>query len=204
MIAAHHLRISPKHGFPFRVLPKPPEPTAKVRKSSSSPDQKFSILETISPFWFRQSWRLISGNSCHFPRFLAKKGGVGCFLTKIPRMLLIWLMLEGGYLVCFARFCDTFCDVFARAARSGRVLRKGRPAKTGLAFVVSHPCLANSKYGQGYGKGRAPGFSCECDGFSDIFLHGVCPPEDYFYCALLGVNCMQSWHELFCGISGLF
>jgi len=70
-------------------------------------------------------------------------------LTKILRMLLIWLMLAGGYLCVFARFCDTFCDVFARAARSGRVLRKGRPAKTGLAFVVCHPCLANSKYGQG-------------------------------------------------------
>ena len=114
------------------------------------------------------------------------------------------LVLGGGYLVSFARFCDTFCDVFARAARSVRVLRKGRPAKTGLAFVVSHPCLANSKYGQGYGKGRAPGFSCECDGFSDIFLHGVCPPEDYFYCALLGVNCMQSLADFFGGISVLF
>ena len=153
------VRVLPIHPYPFsppsqtrlRIRPhqQAPAPTRKVRKSSSSPDQKFSILETISPFWFRQSWRLISGKSCYFPRFLAEKGGVGCFLTKIHRMSLMVLGLRGGYLVCFARFCDTFCDVFARAARSGRVLRKGRPAKTGLAFVVCHPCVANSKYGQG-------------------------------------------------------
>jgi len=138
MIAAHHLRISPKHGFPFRVLPKPPEPTAKVRKSSSSPDQKFSILETISPFWFRQSWRLISGNSCYFPRFLAKKGGVGCFLTKIHRMSLMVLGLRGGYLVSFARFCDTFVT-FLRGRRGlgGCCGRGGRQRRGRLLWSAT-------------------------------------------------------------------
>jgi len=55
---------------------------------------------------------------------------------------------------------------------------EGAKTRTGLALVASHPCLANSKYGQGHGKGRAPGFSSGHDDFSDIFLHGVCSPED--------------------------
>ena len=42
------------------------------------------------------------------------------------------------------------------------------------------------------------------DDFSDIFPHRIFPPEDYFYCALLGVNCMQGWPGFFCGFSGLF
>ena len=85
-----------------------------------------------------------------------KKGGVGYFLPKVPRMLLIWLMLMGCTLVCFARFCDTFRDVLARVERCGRGFGKGKD-KDGPALVVFHPCLANSKYGQGHGKGRAPG-----------------------------------------------
>ena len=132
-----------------------------------------------------------------------KKGGVGYFLPKVPRMLLIWLMLMGCPLVCFARFCDTFRDVLARVERCGRGFGKGKD-KDGPALVVFHPCLANSKYGQGHGKGRAPVFSSGLDEFSDVFLHGVCPPGDYFYCALSGVNGMQSWPAYFCGISGLF
>ena len=84
-------------------------------------------------------------------------------------------------------FLRAFATLLLRFGE-GRAARA--KARTGLAFVVSHPCLANSKYGQGHGKDGAPG---GCDDFSDIFLHGVCPPGDYFYCALLGVNCMQSW-----------
>ena len=97
-------------------------------------------------------------------------------------MLLIRLALRGGTLVCFARFCDTFRDVFARGQRAAEEPKE----RTGLAFVVSHPCLRN--------KGTARmGHPAQVDAqtfdglkpffgglveFSDIFLHGVCPPED--------------------------
>ena len=54
-------------------------------------------------------------------------------------MLLIRLVLRGGTLVCFARFCDTFRDVFARGQRAAEEPKE----RTGLAFVVSHPCLRN-------------------------------------------------------------
>ena len=53
------------------------------------------------------------------------------------------------------------------------------------------------------GVDEAPGFGGR-DDFSDIFLHSMCPPEDYFYCALFGVNCMQSFDVLFSEISVLF
>ena len=100
-------------------------------------------------------------------------------MREIPPMLLILLLLWGGCLTPFARFCDTFRDVLAMGqGDAGRYLSAlERAGATGFGGVQN---------------------------FSDAFLHGVCPPEDYFYCALLGVNCMQSWHELFCGISGLF
>jgi len=54
-------------------------------------------------------------------------------------MLLIRLALRGGTLVCFARFCDTFRDVLARGQRAAEEPKE----RTGLAFVVSHPCLRN-------------------------------------------------------------
>ena len=54
---------------------------------------------------------------CQMAGFSLKKGGEGVFLRNSPRMSLMVLGLRGGYLVSFARFCDTFCDVFARAVR---------------------------------------------------------------------------------------
>jgi len=69
----------------------------------------------------------------------AKKGGEGVFLRKIPRMLLMGFELGGGYLCVFARFCDTFCDVLARAERRRRGFGRG------LAFVVSHPSVLSLK-----------------------------------------------------------
>ena len=89
-----------------------------------------------------------------------KEGGVGCFLRKLPPMLLMGLMLRvvtWGVLRAFATLLRRFGE--------------GPKAKTrtGLAFVVSHPCLKN--------RGTAMAFG-GLDDFSDIFLHGVCPPED--------------------------
>ena len=51
-----------------------------------------------------------------YPRF-RRKGGEGVFLRKIPRMLLMGLELRCGYLVCFARFCDTFATYWPRLRR---------------------------------------------------------------------------------------
>jgi hypothetical protein len=65
------------------------------------------------------SWTWCELESCP-PKSPVKKGGVGSFLREIPRILLMGLELRGGYLVGFARFCDTFRDVLASAERSGR------------------------------------------------------------------------------------
>ena len=85
----------------------------------------------------------------------------------------------------FATLLGTF---WRGAERRGRSAAEGPKAKTrtGLASVVSHPCLKN--------KGTARmGHPAQVDAqtfdglkpffgglveFSDIFLHGVCPPED--------------------------
>ena len=58
----------------------------------------------------------------------AKKGGEGVFLRKIPRMLLMGFELGGGYLCVFARFCDTFRNVLARAEPRGRAWIAGMEA----------------------------------------------------------------------------
>ena len=109
-------------------------------------------------------------------------------------MLLMGLVLRGGYLCVFARFCDTFRDVFAR----GRRAAEGPKARTGLAFVVSHPCLKNKGTARmGHPADLEAGAFGGRDDFSDIFPHRIFPPEDYFYCALLGVNCMQGWPGFF-------
>ena len=90
-------------------------------------------------------------------------------------MLLMGLVLRGGYLCVFARFCDTFRDVFAR----GRRAAEGPKARTGLAFVVSHPCLKNKGTARmGHPADLEAGAFGGFDDSSDIFLHCVCPPED--------------------------
>jgi len=70
-------------------------------------------------------------------------------------MSLMGLVLWGGYLVCFARFCDTFRDVLTRAERCGR------------------PEFADAE-----GFRSLQRFFGEVDDFSDIFLHCDYPPED--------------------------
>ena len=76
-----------------------------------------------------------------------EKGGRGCFLLELPPMLLMGLMLGGGYLCVFARFCDTFRVVLARAERRGQ--RQGR------GWLLWSPTLA-SRTGsrQGWGTRR--------------------------------------------------
>ena len=34
-------------------------------------------------------------------------------------------------------------------------------------------------------------FSCGLDDFSDVFFHGICSLDGFYYCAHLGVNCPQ-------------
>ena len=65
-------------------------------------------------------------------------------------MLLIGFELGGGYLGVFARFCDTFCDVLARAERRGQGNRKDK----GEAGFCGIPPLPQE---QGHGKDGAPG-----------------------------------------------
>ena len=58
-------------------------------------------------------------------------------------------------------------------------------------------CALLRHFSQRFGEGVA-------DGFSDIFLHGMFPPEAYFHCAPLGVNCTHGWPYLFFDIRCLF
>jgi len=67
-----------------------------------------------------------------------RKGGGGCFLREIPPMLLMGLVLGGGYLVCFARFCDTFRYILARVKRRGLAWRPRR------FFGYLHSCCLPS------------------------------------------------------------
>jgi hypothetical protein len=85
-------------------------------------------------------------------------------------MSLMELGLAGGYLVCFARFCTTFCDVLARGGGLSAMEQAGAHAIRSLQRLFGG-----------------------LDDFSDIFLHGLRSPDDCFYCALLGVNCPQNW-----------
>ena len=86
-------------------------------------------------------------------RLFLVKGGEGVFLRKIPRMLLIGFELGGGYLGVFARFCDTFCDVLARAERRGQGNRKDK----GEAGFCGIPPLPQEPR---HGKDGAPGLRC--------------------------------------------
>ena len=126
------------------------------------------------------------------PGFFLKKGGVGCFLRKMPRMLLIGFELGGGYLCVFARFCDTFGDVLASEERREPGFGMDKSKDKDWAGLCGLPPLPQE---QRHGKDGAPGQGAERSGgldeFSNISLHCVCPPVDYFYCAPFGVNCMQ-------------
>ena len=74
--------------------------------------------------------------------------------------------MGGGCLCVFARFCDTFCDVLARAAEGPKANTRTGAGLCGL------PPLPQE---QGRGKDGVFGGLNE---FSDIFLHGVCSPAD--------------------------
>ena len=60
-----------------------------------------------------------------FPPRFRRKGGGGVFLREIPSMLLMGLMLGGGYLVYFARFCALFATF--RRVRSGLASMESAP-----------------------------------------------------------------------------
>ena len=73
----------------------------------------------------------------------------------------------------------------------------------GLAVVTWRDLCAFATLFVTFWRGRS-GWAGGLDDFSGIFLHGVCPLGDYFYCALLGVNCLQTWPVYFGEVSGLF
>jgi hypothetical protein len=77
------------------------------------------------------------------------------FLREIPPMWLMGLVLVGGYLVCFVRFCCTFCGVLA-AGLSG----EGGPGGLGA-----------EKRAGAFRRGDRSGGD---DGFSDVLFHGIC------------------------------
>ena len=89
---------------------------------------------------------------CEIRPVWPKKGGVGYFLTKIPRMSLMVFGLRGGYLVCFARFCDTFCDVLrGRRGLGGCCGRGGRQRR---GWLLWSPTLAWQTRNTGKGTAR--------------------------------------------------
>ena len=68
------------------------------------------------------------------PRFssssLPQTGGVGCFLQKLPPMLLMDLMLGVGYQVLFVRFCALLLHFIC-------VRRGQRSVEAGTIFRMS-------------------------------------------------------------------
>ena len=92
-----------------------------------------------------------------------EKGGEGVFFAGIASYVVDGVDVGRWLPVCFCALLRHF------SRRFGEGRAAWAKARTGLAFVVSHPCLANSKYGQGHGKDGASG---GCDDFSEIFLHG--------------------------------
>jgi hypothetical protein len=76
-------------------------------------------------------------------------------------MLLMGLVLEGGYLVCFVHFCTTFL---------GRFGAGGRGKDKDGADLCGLPPLPQE---HGHGKDGAPSFFCGRDDFSDILTHEI-------------------------------
>ena len=127
--------------------------------------------------------------------FSSKRGG-GVLLGANPSYVVDGVGVERWLPGVICALLRHFWRRFGEGAEGfGRAKGKDRAGFCGI------PPLPQE---QGHGKDGAPGFSSGLVEFSDIFLHGVCSPEDYFYCALLGVNCMQNRPAYFGEISGLF
>ena len=124
-----------------------------------------------------------------------EKGGEGVFFAGIASYVVDGIDVGRWLPVCFCALLRHFSRCFGegRAARA--------KARTGLAFVVSHPCLANSKYGQGHGKDGAPG---GCDDFSEIFLHGCSLRTTTSIVRFWGLIARKVFPAHFGEISGLF
>ena len=111
----------------------------------------------------------------------AGQNGAVCDLSQLGEFLLAHVLFE--------QFLG-FGDVGAIADFDGQI---------GYGVDACNPAHSLEKLIEGFGFAdaevvggldRLPG---GVDDFSDVFLHGMCPPDGFFHCALLGINGRQSW-----------